>query len=467
MKIIIIGAGIAGTSTYLHLTKHLPAPPSPSAPHTITIYESHRPRASPSPSPSSTTPHTPRHHHPLPDEPSATAHRRRRPRRRPQRHARVPGRSCPPPCGDRVRAQGFPVRAFHVPRGARGWKAGVACRWPMIGYPGEVCVGELAGGGCGASCGKEVGSKGGAGAVRYRRVTGGGGGGEEGVVGEESADLVVGADGVWSSVRKTLFGDGFAPKYTGLAGIGGFINKPLPEEVVKDKSMVFTFGRNGFFGYGSVGPAETNNMMWWSTYQSATVPNRKILDAAAVKKQLQDRHRNWKDPVIQDIIKTVDFDSINPTWTTPPLPHWGEKGLVLIGDSCHALPPTSGQGASQALEDSLTFSLALAHYLSKCYDSGDGTERDALEAATKVYYEVRQPRVQEIAVAAERMDGNKKDMGFVMEMILYGFIWLVSKYPWIMKMMAGDVNGRLYSWKAEEVVHKTVAKKDTASATAA
>ena len=49
---------------------------------------------------------------------------------------------------------------------------------------------------------------------------------------------------------------------SGLAGIGGFINKPLPEEVVKDKSMVFTFGRNGFFGYGSVGPAETNNMMW-------------------------------------------------------------------------------------------------------------------------------------------------------------------------------------------------------------
>ena len=97
------------------------------------------------------------------------------------------------------------------------------------------------------------------------------------------------------------------------------------------------------------------------------------------------------------------------------------------------MPPTSGQGASQALEDSLTFSLALAHYLSKCYDSGDGTERDALEAATKVYYEVRQPRVQKIAVTAERNDGNKKDMGFVVEMILYGFIWLVNKHPWISK----------------------------------
>ena len=75
---------------------------------------------------------------------------------------------------------------------------------------------------------EEVERKGGAGAVRYRRVTGVGWGadgravvrfegmeaGEKGVVGEESADLVVGADGVWSSVRKTLFGDGFAPKYT-------------------------------------------------------------------------------------------------------------------------------------------------------------------------------------------------------------------------------------------------------------
>ena len=49
---------------------------------------------------------------------------------------------------------------------------------------------------------------------------------------------------------------------SGLADVGGFIDKPLPEEVVKDKSMVFTFGRNGFFGYSSVGPAETNNMMW-------------------------------------------------------------------------------------------------------------------------------------------------------------------------------------------------------------
>lgn len=41
MKIIIVGAGISGLSTYLHLRKHLPNPDS----HTITIYESHQARS--------------------------------------------------------------------------------------------------------------------------------------------------------------------------------------------------------------------------------------------------------------------------------------------------------------------------------------------------------------------------------------------------------------------------------------
>jgi glycine/D-amino acid oxidase-like deaminating enzyme len=41
MRIVIVGGGIAGLSTYLHLRKHLPN----ASEHTITIYESHRSRA--------------------------------------------------------------------------------------------------------------------------------------------------------------------------------------------------------------------------------------------------------------------------------------------------------------------------------------------------------------------------------------------------------------------------------------
>ena len=128
-----------------------------------------------------------------------------------------------PALRDRVRAQGFPCEHFTL-RAARGWK--LACM-PLADsrVPGEVCVASSREG-LWRVLWEEVESKGGA--VRYRRVTGVGRGadgrpmvrfegteaGEKGVVGEESADLVVGADGVWSTVRKTLFGDWFAPKYT-------------------------------------------------------------------------------------------------------------------------------------------------------------------------------------------------------------------------------------------------------------
>ena len=44
MKIVIVGAGISGLTTYLFFTKLLPS--NPANPHQITIYESHRPRAS-------------------------------------------------------------------------------------------------------------------------------------------------------------------------------------------------------------------------------------------------------------------------------------------------------------------------------------------------------------------------------------------------------------------------------------
>jgi 2-polyprenyl-6-methoxyphenol hydroxylase-like FAD-dependent oxidoreductase len=41
MKIVIVGAGISGLTTYLFLKKHLPNPAPPAEPHEITLYESH------------------------------------------------------------------------------------------------------------------------------------------------------------------------------------------------------------------------------------------------------------------------------------------------------------------------------------------------------------------------------------------------------------------------------------------
>lgn len=292
---------------------------------------------------------------------------------------------------------------------------------------------------------------------------------------EESADLVIGADGVWSVVKKGLFGEKFPPKYMGLSGVGGFVNQPLPAEVIKDKSMVFTFGCNGFFGYCSAGPVSSNKLMWWSTYSTPLPPTRATLSVHALKSQLRTRHATWQDPVIQTVIAAAEVDSIYPTWTTPELPHWGEKGCVLIGDAAHALQPTSGQGATQALEDGLCLALLLKYLLHEVYESEGGRgigeggdeefservrrgEKDAVGLATKLLFEIREPRVRWIELAAERMDGGKKEVGVLVEMIMYGFMWVMGRWVWIAKFLTGDMYGKLYAWDAKEEVKKAIAE---------
>ncbi|TPR01049.1 Integral peroxisomal membrane peroxin family protein [Aspergillus niger] len=121
------------------------------------------------------------------------------------------------------------------------------------------------------------------------------------------ADLVIGADGLKSVTKHALFdGDPYPPHYEGLIGIGGFLpTSTLPPTIPRPEpgSMNFCFSGTGFFGYFYATSSPTSVQTMW------------------------------------------------PTWTSPPLPTWEREGVVLVGDAAHALPSTSGQGASQALED--------------------------------------------------------------------------------------------------------------------
>jgi 2-polyprenyl-6-methoxyphenol hydroxylase-like FAD-dependent oxidoreductase len=222
--------------------------------------------------------------------------------------------------------------------------------------------------------------------------------------------------------------------YRGLVGVGGFISQAPPAEVVEDKSLTFTFGPNGFFGYGA---SDASTTFWWSTCEAESPPGELRLDVSKMRKQLKDRHGWWKDPVIQDILSKADVQSIYPTWTTPPLPRWGEDGIVLVGDAAHALQPTSGQGISQGLEDAKTLALCLEKYLADgsalAVGGGAGKEEEelltAMNKATDVFYKVRSPRTNKIAERTKMMASSKKAQSFFAEMGVCFFLWLLGKFP--------------------------------------
>ena len=146
-------------------------------------------------------------------------------------------------------------------------------------------------------------------------------------------------------------------------------------------------------------------------------------------RQLRQRHGQWGDPVVQHIIQAATIQSMYPTWTAPPLPTWERDGVVLVGDAAHALPSTSGQGSSQALEDCEAFALLLAHQLGSFEGKKQEpvAQREAINRAAKLYVTLRRPHVQEILEAARRMQNSKREMGIIQEYMMYGFMKLFGK----------------------------------------
>ena len=217
----------------------------------------------------------------------------------------------------------------------------------------------------------------------------------------------------------------------GFCGVGDFIDVEMPEAITKNKSMVFTFGPTGSLGYCCVSSLPQQKLGWWSNWGSPNVPDRNVMDTEEIRRQLQERHGTWKDPVIQSIIEQMTTNRVYPIWTTPNLPYWGVAGAVLLGDAAHTLQATSGQGAGQALEDSVTFSLLLSHYITKVETAGsDLIVEEGIKLATEGLYEIRNPRVATIKARARNIYiTNKRINNIIVEYLFYCFIYLWTNFP--------------------------------------
>ncbi|KKZ63826.1 hypothetical protein EMCG_01931 [[Emmonsia] crescens] len=438
MKIAIIGTGIGGCASYLSLKKRLPKPPSPSQDHEYTIYESYdTPRDFESP-------------HPLEETHSASLV--------------VGGGLGVGPNGlnvlqrldeelfhDVVRA-GYPYATMKFMNSYGHTLMRMSTRggsdpeinsvsmsrhaiWRTLRsrIPDEVLVTK-----------------------RVVEVVANANGQNIIKLADGSADvevdLVIGADGLKSVTKNALFPG--AGKDPGMVGIGGFMPLADVSPNIEAGAMTIVFGGNGFFGYapsdtsteapnrhipqGIMPPGKT--VMWWSTYAINECPNPKTIDKEAVKQDLQKRHGNWRNPVIQKIISSVEVETMYPVWTTPELPTWERDGVVLIGDAAHTLPPTSGQGTSQALEDVECFSMFLAHYLRQGYDCRSLTATEvetakvAISQTSTKYMEMRQPRVKDILTKAKQMENKKRDLNIFEEWMLYLVLFIIGesrRFDWI------------------------------------
>jgi 2-polyprenyl-6-methoxyphenol hydroxylase-like FAD-dependent oxidoreductase len=164
-------------------------------------------------------------------------------------------------------------------------------------------------------------------------------------------DLVIGADGLYSTTRKQIFPDAPKPEFTGQA-VWRY-NFPRPEEVTE------LCAYEGPIGVGLVPLSQTLMYMYVTTAEPGNPRYEHHTLAQAMRSKLD----NIPSPVIRALAAQITNDDevvYKPLEWLFLKGDWHKGRVVLLGDAVHATTPHLGQGAGMAIEDSIVLAEELA-----------------------------------------------------------------------------------------------------------
>lgn len=209
--------------------------------------------------------------------------------------------------------------------------------------------------------------------------------------GEVSGALLVGADGVRSTVRRFVDPSAPAPRYEGLLSVGGYVRGVDVSLPAGSYEMIF--GTRAFFGYV---PASDGEVWWFANLPERDEParDRPGDSGDALRTRLEGMVAGDTGPARRLIGATTDLTAATPVHTVPKLAAWHRDRMVVIGDAAHAPSPTSGQGASLSIEDAVELAWAIR-------------DNDTVADALAAFETRRRGRVEPIVRRASRMNNNK------------------------------------------------------------
>ncbi|EUC30727.1 hypothetical protein COCCADRAFT_103141 [Bipolaris zeicola 26-R-13] len=219
------------------------------------------------------------------------------------------------------------------------------------------------------------------------------------------ADLIVGADGLWSSCRSTMLGRNDPPLPTGDLAFRivlsvDQIGDPKLKEMVQTPACRFWAGPDAHAVAYSIRGGNMYNVV-------LLVPDDLDEGVARMQGNLDEMRRLFEgwDPVLTQLLECVDrvdkwklmHRAEMDSWVNP------QNNLVLIGDSCHPMLPYLAQGANSSIEDGAVLGLLLApeHYKSK----------SQLPESIQLFQQLRKARSESIAreTFKQRKDFHLRD----------------------------------------------------------
>jgi 2-polyprenyl-6-methoxyphenol hydroxylase-like FAD-dependent oxidoreductase len=168
-----------------------------------------------------------------------------------------------------------------------------------------------------------------------------------------NAEVVIGADGIKSIVRKSIFGE--TPlRYTGQTCWRGMTRFELPKHLKNNSYEMW--GKQKGLRFGFV-PTASDEVYYFTTF--FTGPNQKD-EPGSVKEKIKNIYKVFGEVPTQLIESTREEDIIRSDINDfQPIPKWWDGRVVLLGDAAHATTPNLGQGGCQAVEDAFVLAKAL------------------------------------------------------------------------------------------------------------
>ncbi|KAK7749137.1 hypothetical protein SLS62_008425 [Diatrype stigma] len=222
-------------------------------------------------------------------------------------------------------------------------------------------------------------------------------------------DAVIGADGIFSSVRNYVLQDAAKECAASPAGLN----------VVPFEKAKATLGEQYFEvdrQYGWVGDGAfvmhdvlENRTMTQCVVSAIETDPPEDRKRQLTRESLSETLGNWIDGPVGTGIIDLTLDQSNPRgysqWEHKSTPTYANGCVCIMGDAAHATTPWQGAGAGQAFEDAAVLGALL----------GSATSAKNIEAAFRAYDAVRRPRGQQVIdssrATGQIMCGRGKDIG--------------------------------------------------------
>jgi 2-polyprenyl-6-methoxyphenol hydroxylase-like FAD-dependent oxidoreductase len=170
----------------------------------------------------------------------------------------------------------------------------------------------------------------------------------EGGTGVEG-DLLLGADGIDSAIRRVLHPDEPPPRRWGIVALRGAVHGAVHH--LRGLTGILYLGR----GVESTMVRASETGIYWFISMAASLLPPDVREPSAILSLMSAR----LDPMLRAIASATEDMRVDELVDRDPITSWGYGLVTLLGDAAHPMLPHTGQGAAQAIVDAVTLGRVL------------------------------------------------------------------------------------------------------------